>query len=115
MPAQRCCSRCRNGTDQGGMPQCVISILSKIFSRTSVLGFACCAAIPVFLFWRFFASRSGSEPMLSYIATRPGRYDKGAGNLGYDAVSWLDFLDFQRECTLFDWFIADHITGATFN
>ncbi len=55
------------------------------------------------------------DRMVSYIATKPGRYDKGEGNLGYDDVSWLDFLDFQRECTLFDWFIADHITGAAFN
>jgi predicted permease len=62
-----------------------------------------------------FPAVAHQDRMVSYIATKPGRYDKGEGNLGYDAVSWLDFLDFQRECTLFDWFIADHITGATFN
>ena len=28
-------------------------------------------------------------------------------------VSWPDFLDFQRDCTLFDAFIADRLTGAT--
>ena len=65
--------------------------------------------------FRPFPAVAHQDRMVSYIATKPGRYDKGEGNLGYDDVSWLDFLDFQRECTLFDWFIADHITGATFN
>src|SRR5581483_543505 len=29
------------------------------------------------------------------------------------SVSWPDFLDFQRSCKLFDWFIVDRITGST--
>ncbi|HXO38880.1 MAG TPA: ABC transporter permease, partial [Candidatus Acidoferrum sp.] len=64
---------------------------------------------------RPFPAVAHQDRMVSFVATKPGRYDKGEGNLGYDDVSWLDFLDFQRECTLFDWFIADRITGATFN
>lgn len=55
------------------------------------------------------------ERMVSFTATVPERYDKGEGTLGYDDVSWLDFLDFQKDATLFDWFIADHITRATLN
>ncbi len=37
------------------------------------------------------------------------------GKTGFDAVSWPDFLDFQRSCKLFDEFIAEKITGATLN
>ena len=32
---------------------------------------------------------------------------------GHTDVSWPDFLDFQRQCTLFDAFIVDRITGTT--
>jgi putative ABC transport system permease protein len=32
---------------------------------------------------------------------------------GHDAVSWPDFVDFQKNCTLFDAFIVDRITGTT--
>ncbi|MBZ5625692.1 MAG: ABC transporter permease, partial [Acidobacteriia bacterium] len=32
---------------------------------------------------------------------------------GRDDVSWPDFVDFQRSCTLFDAFIVDRITGTT--
>ena len=64
---------------------------------------------------RPFPAVSHQERMISFTATVPERYDKGDGSLGYDDVSWLDFLDFQRESALFDWFIADHITRATLN
>ncbi len=64
---------------------------------------------------RPFPAVAHQERMVSFTATVPERYDKGDGNLGYDDVSWPDFLDFQRDRTLFDWFIADHITRATFN
>jgi predicted permease len=64
---------------------------------------------------RPFPTVAHQDRMVSFTATVPERYDKGDGNLGYDDVSWPDFLDFQRDCTLFDWFIADHITRATFN
>jgi len=64
---------------------------------------------------RPFPAVAHQERMVSFTATVPERYDKGEGNLGYDDVSWPDFLDFQRDSTLFDWFIADHITRATFN
>ena len=32
---------------------------------------------------------------------------------GHDDVSFPDFLDFQKNCTLFDAFIVDRITGTT--
>lgn len=64
---------------------------------------------------RPFPGVAHQERMVSFTATVPERYDKGEGTLGYDDVSWLDFLDFQRDTTLFDWFVADHITRATLN
>lgn len=64
---------------------------------------------------RPFPAVAHQERMVSFTATVPERYDKGDGSLGYDDVSWLDFLDFQKQTTLFDWFIADHITRATLN
>ena len=65
--------------------------------------------------FRPFPAVSHQERMVAIWATEPGRYDKGEGNLGYTDVSWPDFLDFQRNCKLIDWFIADHITGTTLN
>jgi putative ABC transport system permease protein len=65
--------------------------------------------------FRPFPAVAHQERMVSFWGTKPGRYEKGEGNLGYDDVSWLDFLDFQRNCKLMDWFIADHITGSTLN
>src|SRR5215467_245421 len=35
------------------------------------------------------------------------------GVSGHTAVSWPDFVDFQRNCTLFDAFIVDRIMGTT--
>ena len=35
------------------------------------------------------------------------------GASGFDAVSWPDFQDFQKNSTLMDWFIADRIFGTT--
>ncbi|HXL22034.1 MAG TPA: ABC transporter permease [Candidatus Dormibacteraeota bacterium] len=35
------------------------------------------------------------------------------GTAGYDVVSWPDFLDFQKSCTLIDAFIAEKISGAS--
>src|SRR5580704_9505071 len=37
------------------------------------------------------------------------------GAPGHTDVSWPDFVDFQRNCTLFDAFIVDRITGTTLN
>jgi macrolide transport system ATP-binding/permease protein len=37
------------------------------------------------------------------------------GTPGHTDVSWPDFVDFQRNCTLFDAFIVDRITGTTLN
>jgi len=65
--------------------------------------------------FRPFPAVAHQERMVSFSATKPGRYEKGEGNLGYTDVSWPDFLDFQRSCKLMDWFIADRITGTTLN
>src|SRR5262249_48951372 len=37
----------------------------------------------------------------------------GSAYGGLDEISWPDFLDFQRNSTLIDSFIAEKITGAT--
>jgi macrolide transport system ATP-binding/permease protein len=37
------------------------------------------------------------------------------GEAGYNDMSWPDFLDLQRSCTLIDSFIAEKITGGTFS
>jgi macrolide transport system ATP-binding/permease protein len=47
------------------------------------------------------------ERLLAMVAT-------SRGVAGYSDVTWPDFLDFQRNCTLIDSFIAEKITGATF-
>ena len=65
--------------------------------------------------FRPFPAVAHQERMVSMAATKPERYEKGEGALGYTDVSWPDFLDFQRNCKLVDWFIADRITGATLN
>jgi putative ABC transport system permease protein len=65
--------------------------------------------------FRPFPAVAHQERMVSFTATKPERYDKGEGSLGWDDVSWLDFLDFRKDSTLFEWFIADRITGSTLN
>lgn len=43
-----------------------------------------------------------------------GTYRGVAGAPGESTdVSWPDFQDFRKNCTLFDWFIVDRITGTT--
>jgi macrolide transport system ATP-binding/permease protein len=46
------------------------------------------------------------ERMLAVIGT-------SRGEAGYDDISWPDFLDFQKNCTLVDSFIAEKIVGTT--
>jgi putative ABC transport system permease protein len=41
--------------------------------------------------------------------------NRGAAGLGRDDMSWPDFKDLERNSTLADAFIADKITGSTFN
>lgn len=50
------------------------------------------------------------ERMMAIEGTNRGVAGE-AGNS--DDVSWPDFLDFQKNCTLFDAFIVDRITGTT--
>jgi macrolide transport system ATP-binding/permease protein len=47
------------------------------------------------------------ERLLAMVAT-------SRGTTSYSDVSWPDFLDFQRNCTLIDSFIAEKITGGPF-
>src|SRR5580765_4636535 len=129
----------RIGTDQGGMSRMRnVNFIENLLQDLS-FGFRMLRRNPGFSFlailcltfgiganaavfsWiegvllRPFPAVAHQERMVSFTATVPERYDKGEGSLGYDDVSWLDFLDFQKECKSFDWFIADHITRATFN
>src|SRR5205823_2961740 len=39
--------------------------------------------------------------------------DRVPGATGNPDTSWPDFLDLQKNCKLFDWFIVDRITGTT--
>ena len=64
--------------------------------------------------FRPFPAVAHQERMVAVWGTEPGGYDKGDG-VGYADISWPDFIDFQKSCTLMDWFLADHITGATLN
>lgn len=65
--------------------------------------------------FRPFPAVAHQERMVAIVSTIPARYDKGEGNRQFTDVSWPDFLDFQRNCKLVEWFIADHITGTTLN
>ncbi|MGD0437032.1 MAG: ABC transporter permease [Bryobacteraceae bacterium] len=59
---------------------------------------------------RPFPRVSHQERMMAMAGTNRGA--AGASGESID-VSWLDFLDFQKNCTLFDAFIVDRITGTT--
>jgi predicted permease len=50
------------------------------------------------------------ERMMAFAGTNRG--EAGAAGNSTD-LSWPDFLDLQRNCTLFDAFIVDRITGVT--
>jgi macrolide transport system ATP-binding/permease protein len=53
------------------------------------------------------------ERMVAILGTEPHGYDKGVLGCCYTDLSWPDFQDFQKSCTLMDWFIVDRITGTT--
>ena len=51
---------------------------------------------------------TGQERMMAVAGT-----NRGVSGSNREAVSWPDFTDFERYCTLFDAFIVDRITGTT--
>jgi predicted permease len=65
------------------------------------------------LLLRPFPAVAHQEKLVVVVGTNRATRDKGASGSGYDDISWPDFLDFQRNCTLFDSFIADKIMGTT--
>ena len=65
------------------------------------------------LLLRPFPAVAHQDRLVVLVGTTRGSSDKGRSSLGYDDVSWPDFLDYQRDCTLFDAFIADKIMGTT--
>jgi predicted permease len=62
--------------------------------------------------FRPFPDVAHQNRMVAISGTQP-RGDKGSVGFGSTDVSWPDFLDFRRSCTLMDWFIVDRITGST--
>src|SRR5215831_12538959 len=58
------------------------------------------------ILFRPFPLVTHQERMFAMAGTARGESD-------LNAVSWPDFLDFQRSCTLFEAFIAEKITGTT--
>jgi len=57
---------------------------------------------------------AGQNRLVAVMSTKlTGNNSQGAAANEYDDTSWLDWLDFQRRCTLFDAFIADKIMGTT--
>jgi len=62
--------------------------------------------------FRPFPAVAHQDRMVAIAGAQP-RGDKGSVGFGSTDVSWPDFLDFRRSCTLMDWFIVDRITGST--
>jgi predicted permease len=62
--------------------------------------------------FRPFPAVAHQDRMVAISGTQPPG-DKGSVGFGSTDVSWPDFLDFRRSCTLMDWFIVDRITGST--
>lgn len=62
---------------------------------------------------RPFPAVTHQDRLVVLVGTTRAARDKGVEGAGYEAVSWPDFQDFQRNCTLFDAFIADKIMGTT--
>jgi predicted permease len=63
--------------------------------------------------FRPYALVQHQERMVAIVGTKPGGSGKGEPGLDYTGVSWPDFQDFQKRCTLMDWFIVSRITGTT--
>ncbi len=65
------------------------------------------------LLLRPFPAVAHQDRLVVVVGTNRVAGDKGASGAGFDAVSWPDFIDFRRNGTLFDSFIADKIMGTT--
>jgi predicted permease len=65
------------------------------------------------LLLRPFPAVAHQDRLVVVVGTNHSTRDKGASGSGYTAVSWPDFLDYQRNTKLFDSFIADKIMGTT--
>jgi macrolide transport system ATP-binding/permease protein len=53
------------------------------------------------------------EQLVVVVGTSRAAGDKGEKGFSYDDVSWPDFVDLRRNCTLIDAFIADKIMSTT--
>jgi hypothetical protein len=62
---------------------------------------------------RPFPAVTHQDRLLVLVGTNRTAADKGTVGSEFTDVSWPDFLDFQRNCTLIDSFIADKIMGTT--
>jgi predicted permease len=65
------------------------------------------------LLLRPFPAVAHQDRLVVVVGTNRTRGDKRASGAGFDAISWPDFIDFRRNSTLFDSFIADKIMGTT--
>jgi putative ABC transport system permease protein len=63
---------------------------------------------------RPFSLVAHQDRLVAVVSTQPAG-NKGMTESEYDDLSWPDWVDFQRNCTLFDSFIADKIMGTTLN
>jgi predicted permease len=62
---------------------------------------------------RPFPAVRDQDRLVVLVGTKTVAGDKTASGDSYDDVAWPDFLDFRRNCTLIDSFIADKIMGTT--
>ncbi len=62
---------------------------------------------------RPFPAVAHQDQLVVVVGTSRAAGDKGTAGLSYTDVSWPDFVDLRRNCTLIDAFIADKIMGTT--
>jgi putative ABC transport system permease protein len=65
------------------------------------------------LLLRPFPSVAHQDRLLVLVGTSRAAGDKGSTGFSSTDVSWPDFVDLRRNCTLIDSFIADKIMGTT--
>jgi predicted permease len=65
------------------------------------------------LLLRPFPAVAQQDRLMVLVGTNRATGDKATAPSGYTDVSWPDFLDYRRSCTLIDSFIADKIMGTT--
>lgn len=62
---------------------------------------------------RPFPAVAQQDRLVVVVGTTHAAGDKGADGSSFDDVSWPDFVDLRRNCTLIEAFIADKIMGTT--